>query len=47
MSIWTMTTAWSALRGTSAHVQRFADSLAATKGVKHAQLAITASGDSL
>ncbi len=36
-----------ALRGTSAHVQRFANSLAATKGVKHAQLAITASGDSL
>jgi CopG family nickel-responsive transcriptional regulator len=36
-----------ALRGASAEVQRFADLLAATKGVKHAQLAITASGDAL
>jgi CopG family nickel-responsive transcriptional regulator len=36
-----------ALRGTSADVQRFADLLAATKGVKHAQLAITAAGDAL
>jgi len=36
-----------ALRGSSADVQRFADSLAATKGVKHAQLAITASSDAL
>lgn len=36
-----------ALRGTSADVQRFADLLAATKGVKHAQLAITAGGDTL
>jgi len=36
-----------ALRGPSADVQRFADLLAATKGVKHAQLAITASGDAL
>jgi CopG family nickel-responsive transcriptional regulator len=36
-----------ALRGTSADVQRFAGLLAATKGVKHAQLAITASADAL
>ncbi len=36
-----------ALRGTSADVQRFADLLAATKGVKHAQLAITAAGNAL
>jgi CopG family nickel-responsive transcriptional regulator len=36
-----------AMRGSSAEVQRFADLLAATKGVKHAQLAITASGDAL
>lgn len=36
-----------ALRGKSADVQRFANMLAATKGVKHAQLAITASGDAL
>ena len=36
-----------ALRGPSAEVQRFADSLSAVKGVKHAQLAITASGDAL
>ena len=36
-----------ALRGTSKAVQRFAGLLAATKGVKHAQLAITASADAL
>jgi CopG family nickel-responsive transcriptional regulator len=36
-----------ALRGPSAEVRRFADSLASIKGVKHAQLAITASGESL
>jgi CopG family nickel-responsive transcriptional regulator len=36
-----------ALRGASKDVQRFADLLAATKGVKHAQLAITASGEEL
>ena len=36
-----------ALRGSSADVQRFAGLLAATKGVKHAQLAITASSDAL
>jgi CopG family transcriptional regulator, nickel-responsive regulator len=36
-----------ALRGKSADVQRFASSLAATKGVKHAQLAITASSGAL
>ncbi len=36
-----------ALRGASGDVQRFADLLAATKGVRHAQLAITASGDAL
>ncbi len=36
-----------ALRGASAEVQRFADLLASTKGVKHSQLAITASGDAL
>lgn len=36
-----------ALRGRSGDVQRFADLLSATKGVKHAQLAITASGDAL
>jgi CopG family nickel-responsive transcriptional regulator len=36
-----------ALRGASSEVQRFADLLAATKGIKHAQLAITASGDAL
>jgi CopG family nickel-responsive transcriptional regulator len=36
-----------ALRGASAEVQRFADLLAATKGVKHAQLAITASSGAL
>jgi CopG family nickel-responsive transcriptional regulator len=31
-----------ALRGASSEIQRFAGALAATKGVKHAQLAITA-----
>jgi CopG family nickel-responsive transcriptional regulator len=36
-----------ALRGASADVQRFASLLAATKGVKHAQLAITATSDEL
>ena len=36
-----------ALRGASADVQRFADLLGSIKGVKHAQLAITAGGDSL
>ena len=36
-----------ALRGPSADVRRFADALASIKGVKHAQLAITAAGDSL
>jgi CopG family nickel-responsive transcriptional regulator len=36
-----------ALRGPSADVQRFAGLLSATKGVKHAQLAITASSDAL
>jgi len=36
-----------ALRGPSGDVQRFAGLLAATKGVRHAQLAITASGDAL
>ena len=36
-----------ALRGASGDVQRFAGVLAATKGVKHAQLAITASYDAL
>jgi CopG family nickel-responsive transcriptional regulator len=36
-----------ALRGPSAEVRRFADTLAAIKGVKHAQLAITASSDAL
>ena len=36
-----------ALRGASADVQRFAGLLAATKGVKHAQLAITASSGAL
>ena len=36
-----------ALRGSSADVQRFAGLLAATKGVKHAQLAIAASSDAL
>jgi CopG family nickel-responsive transcriptional regulator len=36
-----------ALRGASADVQRLAGLLAATKGVKHAQLAITASSDAL
>jgi CopG family nickel-responsive transcriptional regulator len=36
-----------ALRGSSAEVRRFADSLAAIKGVKHAQLAITAASDAL
>ncbi len=36
-----------ALRGASADVQRLAGLLAATKGVKHAQLAITASTDAL
>jgi CopG family transcriptional regulator, nickel-responsive regulator len=36
-----------ALRGASAEVRRFADTLAAIKGVKHAQLAITASSDAL
>lgn len=36
-----------ALRGQSGEVQRFADLLAATKGVKHAQLAITASSEPL
>ena len=34
-------------RGASAEVRRSADSLASLKGVKHAQLAITAAGDSL
>lgn len=36
-----------ALRGPSADVRRLADTLAAIKGVKHAQLAITASSDAL
>jgi CopG family nickel-responsive transcriptional regulator len=36
-----------ALRGASADVQRLAGLLASTKGVKHAQLAITASSDAL
>lgn len=36
-----------ALRGASKQIQQFADAVAATRGVKHAQLAITASGDSL
>jgi len=36
-----------ALRGSSAEVRRFADLLTAIKGVKHAQLAITAAGDAL
>ena len=36
-----------ALRGASAEVRRFADALAAIKGVKHAQLAITATSDAL
>ncbi len=36
-----------ALRGPSADVRRFADTLGAIKGVKHAQLAITASSDAL
>jgi len=36
-----------ALRGPSADVRRFADTLSAIKGVKHAQLAITASSDAL
>ena len=36
-----------ALRGASAEVRRFADTLAAIKGVKHAQLAITATSDPL
>jgi CopG family transcriptional regulator, nickel-responsive regulator len=36
-----------ALRGPSGDVRRFADSLAAIKGVKHAQLAITAASDAL
>ncbi len=36
-----------ALRGSSAGVRRFADALAAIKGVKHAQLAITAASDLL
>ncbi len=36
-----------ALRGPSAEVRRFADSLGSLKGVKHAQLAITAAGDTL
>lgn len=36
-----------AVRGASAEVRRFADALAAIKGVKHAQLAITATSDAL
>jgi len=36
-----------ALRGASGEVRRFADALAAIKGVHHAQLAITASSDAL
>jgi len=36
-----------ALRGTSKDVQRLAGLLTATKGVKHAQLAITASSEAL
>ena len=36
-----------AVRGPSADIQRFADLIASIKGVKHAQLAITAGGDSL
>ncbi len=36
-----------ALRGPAAEVRRFADTLAAIKGVKHAQLAITAASDAL
>ena len=36
-----------ALRGPSAEVRRLADTLAAIKGVKHAQLAITAGSDPL
>jgi CopG family transcriptional regulator, nickel-responsive regulator len=36
-----------ALRGPSADVRQFADSLASIKGVKHAQLAITAASDTL
>jgi CopG family nickel-responsive transcriptional regulator len=36
-----------ALRGTSAEIRRFADQPASIKGVKQAQLAITAAGDTL
>ena len=36
-----------AVRGPSADVQRFADLIASIKGVKHAQLAITAGGEPL
>ena len=36
-----------ALQGPSAEIRHFADSLSAVRGVKHAQLAITASSDAL